>query len=213
MTAARIILWRHGRTVWNVENRFQGQADIPLDSVGIAQSERTASMLAGYAPSALYSSDLSRAYNTAAALAAITGLEIQTDKRLREIHVGSWEGLLGREVDAANPELARLLRAGEDVRRSPTGESPSEVAERMGEVLSEIAEAAEDKSTVVVATHGLSGRVGACRFVGLPFESWRLMGGLSNCAWVSIDRHRSGVYWRIEAYNALATAEGLEAIS
>jgi broad specificity phosphatase PhoE len=213
MTAARIILWRHGRTEWNVENRFQGQADIPLDSVGIAQSERMASMLAGYAPSALYSSDLSRAYNTAAALAAITGLEIQTDKRLREIHVGSWEGMLGREIDAANPELARQLRAGEDVRRSPTGESPSEVAERMGEVLSEIAEAAEDKSTVVVATHGLSGRVGACRFVGLPFESWRLMGGLSNCAWVSIDRHRSGVYWRIEAYNALATAEGLEAIS
>jgi glucosyl-3-phosphoglycerate phosphatase len=213
MTAARIILWRHGRTEWNAENRFQGQADIPLDSVGMAQSERTASMLAGYAPSALYSSDLSRAYNTAAALAAITGLKIQTDKRLREINVGSWEGLLGREVDAANPELARRLRAGEDVRRSPTGESPSEVAERMGEVLSEIAEAAEDKSTVVVATHGLSGRVGACRFVGLPFESWRLMGGLSNCAWVSIDRHRSGVYWRMEAYNALATAEGLEAIS
>lgn len=213
MTAARIILWRHGRTEWNVENRFQGQADIPLDSVGIAQSERTARMLAGYGPSALYSSDLSRAYNTAAALAAITGMEIQTDKRLREIHVGSWEGLLGREVDSANPELARQLRAGEDVRRSPTGESPSEVAERMGEVLSEIAEAGEDKSTVVVATHGLSGRVGACRFVGLPFETWRLMGGLSNCAWVSIDRHRSGVYWRIEAYNALATAEGLEAIS
>jgi glucosyl-3-phosphoglycerate phosphatase len=213
MTAARIILWRHGRTEWNVENRFQGQADIPLDSVGRAQAERTASMLAGYRPSALYSSDLSRAYNTAAALAAIIGLEIQTDKRLREINVGSWEGRLGREVDAANPELARRLRAGEDVRRSPTGESPSEVAERMGEVLGEIAEAAEDKSTVVVATHGLSGRVGACRFVGLPFESWRLMGGLSNCAWVSIDRHRSGVYWRIEAYNALATAEGLEAIS
>jgi glucosyl-3-phosphoglycerate phosphatase len=40
-----------------------------------------------------------------------------------------------------------------------------------------------------------------------------LMGGLSNCAWVSIDRHRSGAYWRIEAYNALATYEGLEAIT
>ncbi len=213
MTAARIILWRHGRTEWNVDNRFQGQADIPLDSLGVEQAERTARMLAGFAPSALYSSDLSRAYTTAAALAAITGLEIRTDKRLREIHVGSWEGLLGREVDAADPELARRLRAGEDVRRSPTGESPSEVAERMSEALTEIAEAAEDHSTVVVATHGLSGRVGACRFVRLPFETWRLMGGLSNCAWVSIDRHRSGTYWRIEAYNALATHEGLESIS
>jgi broad specificity phosphatase PhoE len=213
MSAARIILWRHGRTEWNVENRFQGQADIPLDSLGVSQAERSARMLAGYAPSALYSSDLSRAYQTAAALAELTGLEIQTDKRLREIHVGSWEGLLGREIDEADPELARRLRAGEDVRRSPTGESPSEVGERVSEALTQIAEAAKDKSTIVVATHGLAGRVGACRFVGLPFEHWRLMGGLSNCAWVSIDRHRSGVYWRIEAYNALATADGLEAIS
>src|SRR3712207_4650919 len=121
MTAARLILWRHGRTEWNAENRFQGHTDIPLDSHGLAQAERTAGMLAAYAPSALYSSDLSRAYYTAAALAALTGLEIRTDKRLREINVGSWEGLLGREIDTADPELARRLRAGEDVRRSPTG--------------------------------------------------------------------------------------------
>jgi probable phosphoglycerate mutase len=155
----------------------------------------------------LYSSDLSRCYQTAALLAERTGLEIITDKRLREIHVGSWEGLVGDEVRAADPELAHRLWAGEDVRRSPTGESPSEVAERMTEALTEIAEAAEDHSTVVVATHGLSGRVGTCRFVGLPFEHWRLLGGLSNCAWVSIDRHRSGAYWRIEGYNLTADAD------
>jgi probable phosphoglycerate mutase len=140
-------------------------------------------------------------------LAQRTGLEITTDKRLREIHVGSWEGLLGEEIRAADPELARRLGAGEDVRRSSTGESPSEVAERMAEVLTEIAEAAEDHSTVVVATHGLAGRVGACRFVGVPFEYWRLFGGLSNCAWVSIDRHRSGAYWRIESYNVTADSD------
>ena len=158
-------------------------------------------------PSGLYSSDLSRCYQTAAVLAERTGLEIITDKRLREIHVGSWEGLLGEEVRAADPELARRLWAGEDVRRSPTGESPTEVAERMLEALTEIAEAAEDHSTVVVVTHGLSGRVGTCRFVGLPFENWRSFGGLSNCAWVSIDRHRSGAYWRIEGYNLTANAD------
>ena len=86
------------------------------------------------------------------------------------------EGLLGEEIRAADPELARRLWAGEDVRRSPTGESPSEVAERMVEALTEIAESAADDSTVVVVTHGLSGRVGACRFVGLPFPQWRLFG-------------------------------------
>ena len=207
MTAARIILWRHGRTEWNIVDRFQGQADIPIEDVGYAQAVRAAEVLATSRPTSLYSSDLSRCYQTAALLAERTGLEIITDKRLREIHVGSWEGRLGEEVRAADPELARRLWAGEDVRRSPTGESPREVAERMAEALTEIAEAAEDHSTLVVATHGLSGRVGTCRFVGLPFEHWRLLGSLSNCAWVSIDRHRSGAYWRIEGYNLTANAD------
>jgi glucosyl-3-phosphoglycerate phosphatase len=207
MTAARIILWRHGRTEWNVVSRFQGQADVPLDPIGYEQAERAAQVLASYQPSALYSSDLSRCYQTAELLAQRLGLEITTDKRLREIHVGSWEGLLGEEIKAAHPELARRLWAGEDVRRSPTGESPSEVAERVFEALTEIAEAAEDHSTVVVVTHGLAGRVGACRFVDLPFDQWRKFGGLSNCAWVSIDRHRSGAYWRIESYNVTADTD------
>jgi probable phosphoglycerate mutase len=207
MTAARIILWRHGRTDWNVIDRFQGQADIPLDDVGSAQALRAAEVLAAYRPSRLYSSDLSRCYQTAEMLAQRTGLDITTDKRLREIHVGSWEGLRGKEIRAADPELARRLWAGEDVRRSLTGESPTEVAERMFEALTEIAETAEDHSTVVVATHGLAGRVGACRFVGLPFDQWRRLGGLSNCAWVSIDRHRSGAYWRIESYNVTADSD------
>ena len=213
MTAARIVLWRHGRTEWNLDNRFQGQADIPLDSVGIEQAAGAAPVLAAFAPVALYSSDLSRAYRTAMALADLTGLPIQTDKRLREIDVGSWEGLHGSEVRAQNPDLAAQLWRGEDVRRSPTGESPSEVAQRVAEALTEIAEAVPDGSTVVVATHGLAGRVGACQLVGLPFESWRLMGGLSNCAWISIDRHRSGAYWRIEAYNAAAPPPDLAKIS
>ena len=207
MTAARLIIWRHGRTEWNVDARFQGQADLPLDGVGYAQAVRAAEVLAAYRPTGLYSSDLSRSYQTAAALAERTGLEIITDKRLREIHVGSWEGLLGAEVKAADPDLARRLWAGEEVRRSPTGESPSEVAERMAEALTEIVEAAEDRSTVVVVTHGLSGRVGACRFVGLPLEHWRQFGGLSNCAWVSIERHRSGKYWRIKGYNMTADSD------
>jgi glucosyl-3-phosphoglycerate phosphatase len=207
MTAARLIIWRHGRTEWNVNARFQGQADLPLDGFGYAQANRAAEVLAAYRPTGLYSSDLLRSYQTAAALAERTGLEISTDKRLREIHVGSWEGLLGGEVRAVDPDLARRLWAGEEVRRSPTGESPSEVAERMAEALTEIVEGAEDRSTVVVVTHGLSGRVGACRFVGLPLAHWRLFGGLSNCAWVSIERHRSGQYWRIKGYNMTADSD------
>src|SRR5829696_9832881 len=207
MTAARIIIWRHGRTEWNVVNRFQGQADIPLDEMGQSQAAGAAEVLAAFRPTGLYSSDLSRCYQTAATLAERTGLEVQTDKRLREIHVGSWEGLLGEEIRAQDPELAEQVWRGEDVRRSPTGESPQEVADRVAEALGEIAETADDGSTIAVVTHGLAGRVGACRFVGLPFEQWRLFGGLANCAWISLDRHRSGAYWRIETYNAVAARD------
>ena len=206
MTAQRIILWRHGRTAWNVDNRFQGQADIDLDEVGRAQAAQAASVLAALEPAVLWSSDLSRARETAGALEALTGLEVTTDKRLREIHVGSWEGLTGDEVDQVDPVLSGRLRAGEDVRRSATGESPSEVAVRVAECLTELAEVAPDGSTVVAASHGLAGRVGVAELVGLPLEHWRLLGGLSNCGWVSLDRHRSGRYWRIKAYNA--TADG-----
>ena len=142
MTAARIIVWRHGRTSWNVVNRFQGQADIDLDDVGREQAARAARVLAGLQPAVLWSSDLSRARHTAAALADLTGLPVTTDVRLREIHVGSWEGLLGEEVDRVDPEASRRLHAGEDVRRSATGETPSEVGVRVAAALRDLAEAA-----------------------------------------------------------------------
>ena len=204
MTAARIILWRHGRTPWNVENRFQGQADIGLDDVGRAQAARAAAVLAALRPSVLWSSDLCRARDTAVALADLTGLPVRTDERLREIHVGSWEGLLGEDVRRVDPERSQRLQAGEDVRRSATGESPSEVAVRVAAALRDLAEAAPDGSTVIAVSHGLAGRVGVAELVGLPPEHRRLLGGLSNCAWVSVDRHRSGRYWRIEQYNVTA---------
>lgn len=204
MTAARIIVWRHGRTSWNAVNRFQGQADIGLDDVGRRQAARAAVALAALEPAVLWSSDLSRARDTAGALADLTGLPVTTDQRLREIHVGSWEGLLGEEVERVDPEASRRLRAGEDVRRSATGESPGEVGLRVADALRDLAAAAPDGSTAVAACHGLAGRVGVAQLVGLPAEHHRLLGGLTNCAWVSVDRHRSGRYWRIEQYNVTA---------
>ena len=207
MTAARLVLWRHGRTEWNVEGRFQGQADVSLDEVGREQAPRRRGSWPLSSRCRSSPATCPRTYQTAEPLAALTGLEIQTDKRLREIHVGSWEGLLGDEIRVQDPELAARVWRGEDVRRSPTGESPQEVAERVAEALAEIAETADDGATIVVVTHGLAGRVGACRFVGLPFEHWRLLGGLANCAWISLDRHRSGAYWRIETYNAVAARD------
>lgn len=204
MTAGRLIVWRHGRTEWNHSNRFQGQADVPLDQHGREQAQRAAVVLAGLDPAGIVASDLSRARETAAALADRTGLAVATDARLREIHVGSWEGLTADEVAAADPERAQRYFAGEDVRRSATGETVAEVASRVGTALTDAAAQADDGATVVVAMHGLAARVGVCQLVGFPEHTWRLLGAMHNCAWISLAKHGTGDFWRIDEYNATA---------
>jgi probable phosphoglycerate mutase len=207
MTAARIIVWRHGRTEWNATNRFQGQADIELDALGREQAAVAAPVLAALHPVRLVASDLKRAYATATALADLTGLEIETDPRLREIHVGSWEGLTAAEVAVIDPARADKYEHGVDVRRSDTGETVAEVGDRVAAALTEIGEAAPDGSTVVVTMHGLAARVGVCRLVGFPPESWFLLSGLHNCGWITVERHRAG-HWRIRDYNVRVLPTG-----
>ncbi len=213
MTADRLVLWRHGQTDWNVTARFQGQADIPLNATGLAQARVAASILATLEPSALRASDLGRTQETAAALSSLTGLPAQLDRRLREIHVGSWEGLHGSEVGESEPEAYAALRRGEDVRRSSTGETVSEVGERVAQALTEIAEAAAEGETVVVTTHGLAGRAGMCHLLGLPFAHWRTFGSLENCAWAVLHRHHAGGYWRVAEYDVAGPATVRETIS
>jgi probable phosphoglycerate mutase len=197
-TAHRAIIWRHGRTEWNATGRYQGQADVPLDDLGRRQAAAAAQLIKELKPTAIFSSDLSRAVETAQALADVTGLEITIDRRLREISVGSWEGLTVEEVTAVDPELVAAVANGEDVRRSATGETTSDVAGRVVEAFSEIIESAEDHSTLVITMHGTAGRVGVGRFLGIDGDR---LGSLRNCAWVVLERHRRG-HWFIDAYNA-----------
>jgi broad specificity phosphatase PhoE len=213
MTAARLIVWRHGRTEWNHTGRFQGQADVPLDERGILQAKTAAPVLAQLRPSRIVASDLSRAQQTAAPLAELTGLSVGSDARLREIHVGTWEGLTADEVAAADPERAHRYFQGEDIRRSATGETVAEVSARVADVLTEVAAEAEDGATVVVVMHGLAARVGVCRFVGFPQDTWRLLGGMHNCGWISLERHRTGDYWRIDEYNVTVSPDIQDPIS
>lgn len=200
MTARRAIIWRHGRTSWNATGRYQGQADIPLDDLGRRQAAAAAQVIKELKPSAIFSSDLSRAAETARALADVTGLEIIFDDRLREINVGSWEGLTVEEAAQVDPELVAAVTAGQDARRSTTGETTTEVADRAAAAISEIIETADDGSTVVITMHGTAGRVGIGRYLGIH---WDRLGSLRNCAWVVLDRHPRG-HWYIGAYNVQA---------
>jgi broad specificity phosphatase PhoE len=201
MTAGRLIVWRHGRTEWNLQDKVQGQADIPLDPVGQEQAKAAAARLASLAPTRLFSSDLKRAAATAGELAALTGLKIEYDEALREINVDDWAGMTMEELAAIHPEAAARIRAGEPQRRGTNGETVEEVAERFAPALVRAVESAEPSDTVVVAAHGLAARVGICRFLGIPQEHWPAFGGLSNCNWVSLLPGRRG-RWRIEEWNA-----------
>lgn len=199
MTASRMIIWRHGRTEWNATGVMQGQEDIPLDELGLLQAPAAAKLLAGYRPSALYASDLARTRQTAEALVEVTGLEINFDQRLREIHVGSWAGLTHDQLAEFDPEAVVKIKAGEDVRRSETGENHREVAERVVEAFRDISESEADGAVVVLAMHGLAARLGIASFLGLPEEHWNVLTGMDNCAWAILDRRTLG--WRLTGYN------------
>ncbi|GAA1579445.1 histidine phosphatase family protein [Kribbella karoonensis] len=200
MTAGRLIVWRHGRTEWNLQNKIQGQADIPLDEVGIAQARAAAARLAALAPTRLFASDLQRAAATAGELAVLTDLKIEYDEALREIDVDDWAGLTTAELAAINPEAAARVASGETQRRGTNGETIEEVAARFAAALTRISAEGTPEDTVVIATHGLAARVGICVFLGIPQSSWPAFGGLSNCNWVSLLPGRHG--WRIEEWNA-----------
>ena len=94
----RLVLWRHGRTGFNAQHRFQGRRDVPLDEIGLAQARAAAPHLAALGPAAIISSPLSRALGTAEALAGLTGLPVERDGRLVEVDVGDWAGLTPAEA-------------------------------------------------------------------------------------------------------------------
>lgn len=203
MSERRIIFWRHGRTAWNAERRFQGQSDIPLDDQGFAQAERAAGLLVHLAPHRIVSSDLVRATATADALARAAELPVTVDARLRETHAGEWEGLQRTELlERFGPELAQW--ASDSYVRPGGGETRVEVAERMVEAIGEHLADLPSGASLVVATHGGSARAAIGALLELPPQSWACLGVLSNCAWSILLENTTGhgPAWRLAEYNA-----------
>jgi broad specificity phosphatase PhoE len=205
MTLRRVVLWRHGRTAWNAESRFQGTTDVALDEVGVAQAERAARDLATLSPHRIVSSDLQRARVTAETLAGMVGLEVGTDPDLRETYAGSWQGLVREEIVAADGDTWRRWIAGDDVRPGG-GETRTEVATRVSGAVLRHVEGLPPGGTLVVASHG--GAVRACigTLLGLPVEHWTTLGGLVNCAWSVLEEQPDG-RWRLVEHNARSLPE------
>ncbi|MCG5219766.1 histidine phosphatase family protein [Streptosporangium sp. KLBMP 9127] len=189
----RIVFWRHGQTLWNVEHRFQGHTDIALDETGVAQATRAASLLAALRPSMIVSSDLQRASETAAALGRIAALDVVTDKELRERGGGEWEGLTRQQIADRWPREYTAWEA-------PGGEPVTEVADRVAAAVRRWAGQLDDDGLLVIASHGAAIRLGLARLLGLPEEHWSALGGLGNCSWSVLEEGRRG--WRLLEHNA-----------
>src|SRR5258708_2650508 len=125
MRSTRLCLVRHGETAWNAEARVQGQLDVPLGETGLAQARAVASALRSESFSAIYSSDLMRARQTAAPAAKRLGLEVFLDPRLRERHYGVFQGMTYAEAKERVPEGYARFRAKDPQYDFATGESLS----------------------------------------------------------------------------------------
>lgn len=179
MTSSKTVLfWRHGQTDYNVEGRFQGQSDVPLNDTGRRQAEEAARSLSALGPELIVTSDLSRAAETAEALARLVGLDPVRDERLREAAFGRWEGSTRAEVADTWPEELARWASGADV-APPGGESRSESGMRVAAAVTDII-GSTDAATIAIVAHGAVLRGAAEILLGL--RSSGRIGVLGNCA-------------------------------
>ena len=179
---------RHGETEWNATKRAQGQADVPLNDAGRLQAEVAAAQLDGVNLVAVYSSDLSRAIDTAEPIARAHDLEVVTDPAFREIDQGEWEGLGLKEIRSRWPDLWGPAR--HYVQR-PGGESPEQVQKRALEGIARVVER-HRTGAVAIVSHGGTIRWITAHALGYDLEGSAQIRGLSNGGAVALDATLEG---------------------
>jgi len=179
-----IVLVRHGETDWNRDNRFQGHADTPLNEAGRAQARALARELEPGSFSAIYSSPLLRAHETAQILAERLDLVIERAAALMEVDVGSWSGLTRTDVEERFPDgYRRWLEYGHGW---DDGEGYDELGERVVSGVLRMAEA-HPQGNVVAVTHGGPIRSALAAADGVSFdEARRSIHVAGNCAVVRL---------------------------
>ena len=206
---------RHGQTEYNAGSRMQGQLDTDLTDLGREQAVAAAEVLAKRQPLMIMSSDLRRALDTAVSLGERAGMPVLVDPRLRETHLGVWQGLTHHEVDARAPG-ARLAWRNDSRWAPPGGESRVQVAGRSLPLVTELVAAQNewgqddpDRPVVLVAHGGLIAALTAA-LLGLPVDNWPILGGMGNASWVQLSGHSvpdapaEDIRWRLDVWNASA---------
>lgn len=194
----RIIFARHGQTDWNAGGIYHGQEDVPLNEMGRRQAVALADVLKGDHFDAIVSSPLSRALDTALAVAAGRGLEVITDDSLMEADAGEWVGLSEVEIFEAHPEYAAARHARRDHQLSSTGETTLESGRRIAAGVRLVAERHAHQRVLVVG-HSYGWQVALGELMGWPLEQGQRVDSLFNGAMTELTV-ANGV-WRLVAHN------------
>jgi hypothetical protein len=169
-----IIIIRHGETEWNQTGRFQGHSDVPLSETGRAQAEALGRNLALDHVDAIYASDLIRAMETAAPLAARFGLTVMSDPLLRDLNFGAWEGRSFSDVNAENPDAMKQFYNDPERADIPHSEPFPDFQKRVAGRVRAIA-AEQRGKRVVIVSHGASIRILLTDILAMPIRSiWHI---------------------------------------
>ena len=168
----RLLLARHGLTEWNSSHRYQGQQDVPLSPAGMSQACALSRRLESEHLDAVYSSDLSRAQETALTVVQRhPGLPVSIEPRLRELSFGAWEGLTHAEIEQAYPlQMAAWIENTVEL-APPGGESMHQMGQRVQAVLDQLLRL-HSGQTVLLVAHGGPLQILICLALGLPLQHY-----------------------------------------
>ena len=195
---ATIILVRHRETNYNLEGRYQGRLDIPLNDTGLAQADRLAAYLKDTPIDAVITSPLQRAYVTGQKVAELHGLSVSTDDRLMEIDFGDWAGRYKKDLKAEFPDAYKTWTETPWLFTMPHGESLAMMGTRGAEAIHEIARSNAGK-TVFIAAHSMFNQAAVCELCGLGYEHFNQLGQDNT----SISVLRYDGQWKLLLWNAI----------
>jgi len=168
---AKLILARHGETMWNVEKVFRGRADIGLDEVGIRQAELLGNYLGNWKLEAIYSSPVERALDTANIVARHQKVSARIAEGLTDFDFGEWQSLSEQQVRRLYPDLFNEWHNNPDKVRMPGGESLEDVRRRAVEVVNDIV--SRHQGNVLLVSHRVVIKVLICYLLGLDNSHFR----------------------------------------
>lgn len=171
----RVVLVRHGETVWHKENRYAGRSDVALTPRGEAQALVLARWAGSAGLDAVWSSPLSRARRTAQPAAAAAALPLEIDERLVELDFGRGEGKTSVEMKAEFPAERNAFEADPARHFLPGGEDPEAAADRGLLALADIAAALPEQGRALVVAHNTLIRLLLCRMLGVPLSRYRTL--------------------------------------